>query len=93
LGCDVNTGDGALFAVEGGAELSGMEFSNAYGIAPEGTSVTKTAFYHFATFYRADGSVLEGAGGRNRSPIAAELLIRPISRPGPPCVVPSRISS
>lgn len=70
----MNTGDGALFAVEAGAELSGMEFSNAYGIAPEGTSVTKTAFYHFATFYRADGTVLEGAGGRNRSPIAAELL-------------------
>ncbi|MGW0182986.1 FAD-dependent oxidoreductase [Nocardia sp. NPDC003345] len=74
LGCDVNTGDGALFAVEAGAELSGMEFSNAYGIAPEGTSVTKTAFYQFATFYRADGSVLEGASGRQRSPIAAELL-------------------
>ncbi|MFF3518085.1 FAD-dependent oxidoreductase [Streptomyces sp. NPDC002573] len=45
LGCNVNTGDGALFAAEAGAELSGMEFSNAYGIAPEGTSVTKTAFY------------------------------------------------
>jgi succinate dehydrogenase/fumarate reductase flavoprotein subunit len=74
LGCDVNTGDGALFAVEAGAELSGMEFSNAYGIAPEGTSVTKTAFYHFATFYREDGSVLEGASGQKRSPIAAELL-------------------
>jgi succinate dehydrogenase/fumarate reductase flavoprotein subunit len=74
LGCDVNTGDGTLFAVEAGAELSGMEFSNAYGIAPEGTSVTKTAFYHFATFYREDGSVLEGASGQNRSPIAAELL-------------------
>jgi succinate dehydrogenase/fumarate reductase flavoprotein subunit len=74
LGCDVNTGDGALFAVEAGAELSGMEFSNAYGIAPEGTSVTKTAFYHFATFYRADGSVLEGASGQRRSPIAQELL-------------------
>ncbi|MGU3497261.1 FAD-dependent oxidoreductase [Mycobacterium sp. C31M] len=74
LGCDVNTGDGTLFAVEAGAQLSGMEFSNAYGIAPEGTSVTKTAFYQFATFYREDGSVLEGAGGQNRSPIAAELL-------------------
>ncbi|MGI5217752.1 FAD-binding protein [Nocardia sp. CA-290969] len=74
LGCDVNTGDGALFAVEAGAELSGMEFSNAYGIAPEGSSVTKTAFYQFATFYRADGSVLDGASGRHRSPIAAELL-------------------
>jgi succinate dehydrogenase/fumarate reductase flavoprotein subunit len=74
LGCDVNTGDAALFAAEAGGELSGMEFSNAYGIAPEGTSVTKTAFYHFATFYRSDGSVLEGAGGRQRAPIAAELL-------------------
>ena len=74
LGCDVNTGDGALFAVEAGAELSGMEFSNAYGIAPEGTSVTKTAFYHFATFFRADGSVLEGASGIRRTPIARELL-------------------
>ncbi|SLI10640.1 Fumarate reductase/succinate dehydrogenase flavoprotein-like protein [Mycobacteroides abscessus subsp. abscessus] len=74
LGCDVNTGDGALFAVEAGAELSGMEFSNAYGIAPEGTSVTKTAFYRYATFYRSDGSVLEGASGQQRSPIAAELL-------------------
>ncbi|MFD0533054.1 hypothetical protein ACFQY7_03980 [Actinomadura luteofluorescens] len=62
LGCDVNTGDGALFAAEAGAELSGMEFSNAYAIAPAFTSVTKTAFYSFATFYHADGTVLEGAG-------------------------------
>ncbi|MEJ2855712.1 MULTISPECIES: FAD-binding protein [unclassified Saccharothrix] len=75
LGCNVNTGDGALFAAEAGAELSGMEFSNAYGIAPEGTSVTKTAFYSFATFYREDGSVLEGAGStRGRSVIARTLL-------------------
>ncbi|MGW4111248.1 FAD-dependent oxidoreductase [Actinosynnema sp. NPDC004786] len=75
LGCDVNTGDGALFAAEVGAELSGMEFSNAYGIAPEHTSVTKTAFYNYATFYRADGSVLDGAGSqRGRSVIARTLL-------------------
>src|SRR5262245_41419178 len=31
LGCNVLTGDGGLFAAEVGAELSGMEFSNAYG--------------------------------------------------------------
>ncbi|GAA2268249.1 FAD-binding protein [Nonomuraea roseoviolacea subsp. roseoviolacea] len=75
LGCDVNTGDGALFAAETGAELSGMEFSNAYAIAPEFTSVTKTAFYSYATFYHADGSVLEGAGStRGRSVIARTLL-------------------
>ncbi|QFZ18971.1 FAD-dependent oxidoreductase [Saccharothrix syringae] len=75
LGCNVNTGDGALFAAEVGAELSGMEFSNAYGIAPEHTSVTKTAFYNYATFYRADGSVLDGAGSQGgRSVIARTLL-------------------
>ncbi|MEU9993936.1 FAD-binding protein [Streptomyces sp. NPDC050848] len=75
LGCNVNTGDGALFAAEAGAELSGMEFSNAYGIAPEGTSVTKTAFYSFATFYREDGTVLEGAASQGgRSVIARTLL-------------------
>lgn len=86
LGCDVNTGDGALFAGEAGAELSGMEFSNAYGIAPKGTSVTKTAFYRYATFYREDGSVIEGASGHHRSPIARELLRGPVfctlDRPG-----------
>ncbi|WP_405477147.1 FAD-binding protein [Streptomyces canus] len=43
LGCDVNTGDGALLAAEAGAQLSGMEFSNAYAIAPKGTSLTRTA--------------------------------------------------
>ncbi|WP_113703865.1 FAD-dependent oxidoreductase [Nonomuraea lactucae] len=75
LGCDVNTGDGALLAAEAGAEMSGMEFSNAYAIAPEFTSVTKTAFYSFATFYHTDGSVLEGAGStRGRSVIARALL-------------------
>jgi len=45
LGCDVNTGDGALMAVEAGALLSGMEFSSAYAFAPKGTSLTKTAYY------------------------------------------------
>ena len=51
---------------EVGAELSGMEFSNSYAIAPAITSVTKSAFYHWATFYREDGSVLEGAGSPAR---------------------------
>ncbi|MFI1948149.1 FAD-binding protein [Streptomyces virginiae] len=75
LGTNTDTGDGALFAAEVGAELSGMEFSNAYGIAPEGTSVTKTAFYSFATFYQEDGRVLEGAASQGgRSVIARELL-------------------
>ncbi|MFF7127337.1 FAD-dependent oxidoreductase [Streptomyces sp. NPDC008240] len=79
LGCDVNTGDGALLAVEAGARLSGMEFSNAYAIAPKGTSLTKTAYYSWASFYRADGSVLEGAASKGgRSAIARALLEEPV---------------
>lgn len=79
LGCDTNTGDGALMAAEVGAHLSGMEFSNAYAIAPAFASVTKTAFYSFATFYREDGTVLEGAGSqRGRSVIARTLLQEPV---------------
>jgi succinate dehydrogenase/fumarate reductase flavoprotein subunit len=54
---------------------SAMEFSSAYAIAPSGTSLTKTAYYSWARFYRADGSVLEGAGStRGRSVIARTLL-------------------
>lgn len=79
LGCDVNTGDGALMAVEAGAVLSGMEFSNAYAIALKGTSLTKTAYYSWATFYRADKTVLEGAGStKGRSVIAKTLLSEPV---------------
>ncbi|MDQ1658005.1 MAG: hypothetical protein QOD41_3088 [Cryptosporangiaceae bacterium] len=75
LGTNVDTGDGALFAAEAGAELSGMEFSNAYAIAPAFTSVTKTAYYSYATFFHADGTVLDGAGStKGRSVIARTLM-------------------
>jgi succinate dehydrogenase/fumarate reductase flavoprotein subunit len=79
LGCNVLTGDGGLLAAEVGAELSGMEFSNAYGIAPAFASVTKAAFYRWATFYHADGTEIEGAGSaRGRSIIARTLLSEPV---------------
>ncbi|MFC4101989.1 FAD-dependent oxidoreductase [Paenibacillus xanthanilyticus] len=74
LGCNVLTGDGYLLAAEAGAELSGMEFSNAYAISPTFSSVTKTAYYKYASFYYEDGSVVEGAGSqRGRSIIARNL--------------------
>jgi len=41
LGADNNTGDGALMAAELGAELSGMEFTNAYNVAPVYSSMTR----------------------------------------------------
>ncbi|MDQ0564102.1 succinate dehydrogenase/fumarate reductase flavoprotein subunit [Rhizobium mesoamericanum] len=75
LGCDVLTGDGYLMGAEAGAELSGMEFSSAYAISPAFASITKTALYRFAQFYRQDHSLIEGAGSaRGRSIIARTLL-------------------
>jgi succinate dehydrogenase/fumarate reductase flavoprotein subunit len=75
LGCNVLTGDGYLFAAEAGADLSGMEFSNAYAISPTFSSVTKTAYYSYASFYYEDGTIVEGAGSKKgRSVIARNLL-------------------
>jgi len=81
LGCNTNTGDGALMAVEAGCELSGMEFSAHYSPAPAHTSVTKSAFYRYASYYDKDGSEIEGLnrnGHRSTSAIAKELLKGPV---------------
>ncbi|BAY66113.1 fumarate reductase/succinate dehydrogenase flavoprotein domain-containing protein [Calothrix brevissima NIES-22] len=79
LGCNVLTGDGYLMAAEAGAEMSGMEFSNAYGISPAFSSVTKTLFYNWATFTYEDGTPIPGAGSqRGRSVIAQTLLTQPV---------------
>ncbi|GEE01899.1 oxidoreductase [Gordonia spumicola] len=75
LGTNVDTGDGALMAAEVGAEFSGMEFGNAYGIVPKGATITKTAYYQYASFYHADGREIDGAGStKGRSVIAQTLL-------------------
>lgn len=79
LGCNVLTGDGYLMAAEAGAELSGMEFSNAYAIAPAFASVTKTLFYNWASFRYEDNGIIPGAGSqRGRSVIAKTLLSQPV---------------
>ncbi|ALL70187.1 Succinate dehydrogenase flavoprotein subunit (plasmid) [Paraburkholderia caribensis MBA4] len=79
LGCNVLTGDGQLMAAEAGASLSGMEFSNAYGLGPAFASVTKSLFYNWATFYDREGSVIEGAGSsRGRGVIAKTLETQPV---------------
>ncbi|MFB2894992.1 FAD-binding protein, partial [Aerosakkonemataceae cyanobacterium BLCC-F50] len=79
LGCNVLTGDGYLMAAEAGAEMSGMEFSNAYGISPAFSSVTKTLFYRWATFTYEDGTPIPGAGSQHgRSVIAKTLLSQPV---------------
>ncbi|MFM0660824.1 FAD-dependent oxidoreductase [Paraburkholderia sediminicola] len=79
LGCNVLTGDGQLMAAEAGAALSGMEFSNAYGLGPAFSSVTKSLFYKWATFYYRDGSVIPGAGSAHgRGVIAQTLQTQPV---------------
>lgn len=79
LGTDVLTGDGHLMAAEAGAAFSGMEFSNAYGLGPAFSSVTKSLFYNWATFRYADGQEIPGAGSsRGRSVIARTLIEQPV---------------
>ncbi len=74
LGCNVLTGDGYLMAAEVGAQLSGMEFSNAYALTPAFASVTKGAYYRYATFTYEDGTIIEG----DRRLIARTLLTQPV---------------
>jgi len=76
LGTDVDTGDGALMATEVGARFSGMEFSNAYAIVPKGATITKTAYYGYATFFHEDGRVVEGAGSQKGRSVIARTLLR-----------------
>jgi succinate dehydrogenase/fumarate reductase flavoprotein subunit len=58
LGSHTNTGDGHLMAIEAGAELSGMEFSNAYSVSPRWNS-TRTLIYAYARYYDADDKELD----------------------------------
>ncbi|MFQ6392016.1 FAD-binding protein [Nocardia sp. KC 131] len=60
-GTDVDTGDGLLLAAEAGAQLSGMEFSSAYGLEPvPNSSFTCGLALHFATLYDESGAVITG---------------------------------
>ncbi|WP_245261739.1 FAD-binding protein [Ancylobacter sp. FA202] len=76
LGCNVLTGDGLLMAAELGAELSGMEFSNAYGISPTFASVTKTLLYKWATFTEPGGATIPGAASQGGRSVIARWLAR-----------------
>jgi succinate dehydrogenase/fumarate reductase flavoprotein subunit len=87
LGCNPDTGDGHLMAAELGAELSGMEFSGVFGMAPAFGAQTKGRMYQFARYYRADGTQVElppGLGSRHAvvrasldGPVLARLELAP----------------
>lgn len=79
LGCNPDTGDGHLMAAELGAELSGMEFSSSYGMAPAFGAQTKGRMYQFARYYHGDGTPLDvppGFAGRHAVPRA--MLSEPV---------------
>ncbi|KZM71434.1 FAD-dependent oxidoreductase [Nocardia terpenica] len=88
-GTDVDTGDGLLMAAEAGGELSGMEFSGAYALAPvgdsrlaavaadevpgPGTAPAPDLALHFATLYDETGAVLGGDPFGSRAAAFAAL--------------------
>ncbi|MEU0543779.1 FAD-binding protein [Nocardia sp. NPDC005978] len=72
-GTDVATGDGLLMGAEAGAELSGMEFSNAYSLVPAGDSRRAGAalrapdrVMNLATLYDESRAVLCEHGSESR---------------------------
>ncbi|MCX4096020.1 FAD-dependent oxidoreductase [Nocardia sp. alder85J] len=86
-GTDVDTGDGLLMAAEAGGELSGMEFSNAYSLAPighsrlaevaavpvPGVAAGPDPALHSATLYDDSGAVLGGGQFGSRAGAFAAL--------------------
>ncbi len=74
LGCHTNTGDGALMAAEAGAELSGMEFSAYYTVAPAFSTMTRSMAYAFATYTDGGGRVLDIPAGRDAAPALARAM-------------------
>lgn len=76
LGSHTNTGDGYLLGVEAGAELSGMEFSNYYCIAPAGSTMTRSMVYTFGRYFDAGGRELEITQGPGFNEALARALLQ-----------------
>lgn len=80
LGSQTNTGDGYLMAAEAGAELSGMEFSSQYCIAPAFSTMARSMSYSYATYYGPDQRPLDipAAPGASTRALARHLLAGPV---------------
>ncbi|MEH2053090.1 FAD-binding protein [Nostoc sp.] len=69
LGCNTNTGDGLLMAVEAGGELSSMEASNHYAISTAfNATVTRGVPFGWASFSDEAGNDLGGYVNGRRDP-------------------------
>ncbi|UFN47702.1 FAD-binding protein [Roseomonas sp. OT10] len=79
LGSQNNTGDGYLMGAEAGVELSGMEFTGIFTVAPARTTMTRSMSYAFATYYDAAGRELPIPPGPDPTrPLARALLAGPV---------------
>ena len=79
LGSQTNTGDGYLMAVEAGAELSGMEFTSQYIVAPAYSTMARGMSYAYASYYDVDGKPLDvPALGDGYRALARHLLRGPV---------------
>lgn len=76
LGSHTNTGDGYLMGVEAGAELSGMEFSNYYCIAPAGSTMTRSMVYTFGRYFDDAGRELDIPQGPGFNDALARALLQ-----------------
>ncbi len=74
LGSRNNTGDGYLMAVEAGADLSGMEFSSYFTVAPARSNMTRSMAYSFARYFAEDGSELDIPIGPQTNELLAKAL-------------------
>jgi L-aspartate oxidase len=63
-------------AAEAGAELSGMEFTAAYTIAPAHSTMTRSMAYAFGTYSDADGNELDLPFGPDQTVRLARALQR-----------------
>lgn len=75
LGSQNNTGDGYLMGIEAGAELSGMEFSSYYCIAPAGSNMTRSMVYTFGHYFDAAGCELAISQGPDFNQSLARALL------------------
>ncbi|MGF2035215.1 MAG: FAD-binding protein [Nostoc sp. CmiVER01] len=81
LGCNTNTGDGLLMAVEAGGELSSMEASNHYAISTAfNATVTRGVPFGWASYSDEAGNDLGGYinGRRDPSFLPNALLKGPV---------------
>ena len=75
LGSRNNTGDGYLMGVEAGAELSGMEFSSYYCIAPAASTMTRAMVYTLGRYFDAAGRELAISQGLDFTEALARALL------------------